>query len=150
MRLLTADTSFYPIPMLLNLIRQTLTPNYTEGILLLGEKKLCDTLEDCQRVIRDRNDKVKGYTAIPKGTYQIAWTYSPKFRRYCPLLINVPWFEGIRIHAGNTAADTAGCILCGVKSADGQLQQSRYTTERIYGIIQRAILEGDYVKINIS
>lgn len=136
--------------MLLQLIRQTLTDNYTEGALFVGEKKIADTLEDKQRVIRTKDDKIKGYTAIPKGTYTVRWTYSRKFGRYCPYIEQVPWFEGIRIHAGNTAEDTAGCILCGVRDAPGHLTLSKITTQKVYGIIQKALAEGDYVKINIS
>lgn len=136
--------------MLLTLIRNRTTRYYTEGELFLGEKKLCDTLEDRVREIRTRNDKIAGYTAIPAGKYRILWTYSYKFKRYCPELEQVPWFSAIRIHAGNTAADTAGCILVGQKDCVGHLTLSKITQERIYSLISSAILKHELVYIVIS
>lgn len=73
------------------------------------KKFFCNTLEDPVRP-----QKIKGDTAIPEGSYPIAITYSPKFKRYMPEVLNVPNFEGIRIHSGNTKKDTSGCILVGV------------------------------------
>ena len=134
----------------LTLIRKPSKDSYTEGELFLGEKKLCDTLEDVVRDIRNREDKVIGRTAIPKGTYLVDWTYSPKLRRYAPIIQEVPWYSGIRIHAGNTAYDTTGCILCGVKDTDGTLTMSKVTTERIYNLIAKAKIQGETVKITIS
>ena len=136
--------------MLLTLIRKPTTRDYTEGELFLGEKKLCDTLEDRVREIRTRSDKITGYTAIPAGKYRILWTYSNKFKRHTPELEQVPWFSAIRIHAGNTAADTAGCILVGQKYSAGHLILSRVTQERIYSLISSAILKQELVYIDIS
>jgi len=78
----------------------------------------CYTLED---VVRGDGDpakvagwKVKGESAIPYGTYKVLWTFSPqKFKRHTWELQSVPGFSGIRIHAGNSAKDTEGCILLG-------------------------------------
>lgn len=142
----TADTSY----MLLTLIRKPSTKHYTEGELFLGEKKLCDTLEDRVREIRTRSDKIAGYTAIPAGKYRILWTYSNKFKRHTPELEQVPWFSTIRIHAGNTAEDTRGCILVGRKGEEGQLILSRLTTEKIYNLISSAIMKKEPVYITIS
>lgn len=138
------------ISMLLTLIRKPTTKHYTEGELFLGEKKLCDTLEDRVREIRSPRDKIAGYTAIPAGKYRVLWTYSNKFKRYTPELQQVPWFTAIRIHAGNTPADTGGCILVGQKERDGHLILSRITTERIYSLISSAILKQELVYISIS
>lgn len=136
--------------MLLTLCRKPSTEHYTEGELFLGEQKLCDTLEDVVRQIKNRADKVIGYTAIPKGKYRVLWTYSPKYKRFTPELQQVPWFSAIRIHAGNTAEDTRGCILVGRKGEEGQLILSRLTTENIYNLISRAIMKKEPVYITIS
>lgn len=136
--------------MTLTLLRQNKTEHYTEGQMYLGEKKLCDTLEDKVRVIRNRQDKVIGYTAIPEGTYNVTWTYSPKFHRNLPLIEQVPWFSGIRIHAGNTAEDTSGCVLVGKKDGAGRLTMSKVTAERIFLLISSAVMRKEKVTIIVQ
>ena len=97
---------------------------YTIGHLSVNGQYFCDTLEDRDRGLTStmsRLDiakiKVKAQTAIPTGRYRIIFTYSPKFRRKMPLLLDVPGFDAIRFHYGNTAADSEGCILVGGTSA---------------------------------
>lgn len=75
-----------------------------------SESYICDTLEPPFRSL---------HSYIPEGIYRMSVTYSPKFRRKLPLLKDVPHRSGIRIHAGNTASDTLGCILVGVKAPFG-------------------------------
>lgn len=96
--------------------------NYTIGKLHIDGEYFCDTLEDAIRDI-----KVYGETAIPAGTYKVTITLSPRFRRWLPLLHDVPYFEGVRIHRGNTAEDTHGCILVGQNKIKGQVVNSAYT-----------------------
>jgi len=84
------------------------TNNSTIGELFIDGKFECYVLEDIEREV-----KVHSKTAIPKGTYEVVITMSNRFKINLPLLLKVPNFEGIRIHAGNTAKDTEGCLLLG-------------------------------------
>ena len=130
--------------MKLKLNRIALRKTYTIGKLYIDGKYFCDTLED---TVRDTNKsgkfdngekKVKGKTAIPYGTYEIKWTYSPRFKKYTPQLMNVPQFEGIRIHAGNSSTDTEGCLLLGENKKVGMVLNSRATINKFYPIIKEA------------
>ena len=96
---------------------------YTIGCLAIDGTYFCDTLEPA--------------TAIPEGRYPVVITWSPKFGQWLPLLLHVPLFEGIRIHAGNTAADTAGCILVGENRKVGHVLNST----RNVNLLKRRIVE---------
>lgn len=109
---------------------------YTLGILSIEGKPFCNTLEPTWRDIPPRGKEIKipGRTAIPEGYYPLFITRSPKFGgKWLPLLLHVPGFEGIRIHAGNTAEDTEGCILVGhtLKHYPGRLFDSRQWLQRL-------------------
>ena len=134
--------------MKLTLKRIALRSTYTIGRLYVDGNYFCDTLED---TVRDLNKngkfdngekKVYAKTAIPYGTYEIKWTYSPRFKKYTPQLMNVPSFEGIRIHAGNTSADTEGCLLLGQNKKVGMVLNSRATINKFYPIIKEACSKG--------
>ena len=100
--------------MKLKVIREASSKNATIGKLFIDDVFFCYTLED---VVRDV--KIYGETAIPTGMYEVKLTMSNRFKKVLPLLLNVKNFEGVRIHAGNTKADTHGCILVGmVKNLD--------------------------------
>lgn len=134
--------------MKLTLKRIALRQTYTIGKLYIDNNYFCDTLED---TVRDLNKsgkfdngekKIYGETAIPYGTYNVKWTYSNKFKKYMPLIENVPSFAGIRIHAGNSSADTQGCILVGENKAVGKVLNSKNTVNKLYPIIQNACKKG--------
>jgi len=120
--------------MRLQLKRIAKRSEYTIGKLYVDGNYFCDTLEDPVRVLKDINKdgdfsdlgegKIYGKTAIPPGKYDITVTYSPKFGRSLPRLKNVPGFEGILIHRGNSAKDTAGCILVGENKVIGRVINS--------------------------
>ena len=76
-------------------------PGYTVGRLYVDGKFFCNTLEDTVRDL-NRERKIPGKTAIPYGEYKVVFNWSPKFGRNLPRLLNVPAFEGILIHPGNT------------------------------------------------
>lgn len=104
----------------LKLIRETYSKNSTIGVLRINGTFFCYTLEDvCRDLNRDGdlNDrdetKVHGQTCIPAGRYRVIINMSTRFKKLMPLLLNVPGFEGIRIHNGNTPEHTHGCPLVG-------------------------------------
>jgi len=120
----------------------------TLGRLFNGSTFICFTLEDQVRI---NEPKVHGSTAIPAGVYQVTVTQSPRFGRLLPLLNNVPNFEGVRIHPGNTQRDTEGCILPGdTVSSDGQsIYNSRIAFGKLFDIINKALNQKDTVSIEI-
>jgi len=101
--------------------------NSTIGELSVNGQFECYTLEDKVRPV-----KIKGETAIPAGRYEVIINYSQRFDRLLPLLLSVPNFEGVRIHPGNTAADTEGCILVGVTKEQEFIGQSRVAFEQLF------------------
>lgn len=130
--------------MKLELERRFLGESYTIGSLSIDGKKFCDTLEDRVRdlnkngVFDGDEKKVYGETAIPYGTYDVVVDYSPKFKRELPRLQNVRHFEGILIHRGNTAEDSAGCILVGENKVKGKVINSTPYEKELVRILKEA------------
>jgi len=124
----------------------------TIGELYVDGSVFCYTLEDEVREVRGEpvsSWKVKGKTAIPAGRYEVRLTMSPRFKRVMPQLLNVPGFSGVRIHAGNTAADTEGCILVGKGAGSSSVTRSREAYNALFEEIQSAIDAGEKVHIEI-
>ena len=119
--------------MLLQLEREPSTKKSTSGRLFVDGKFLCYTLED---VIRDV--KVYGETAIPAGEYEVRLSRSPRFQKVLPEVLEVPNFVGIRIHAGNTAEDSHGCILVGSEQQKDKVLGSRVALEKLMSILEKA------------
>src|SRR6185436_11982224 len=128
----------------LKLIRKTFTDNSTIGELSVNGVFECFTLEDKVRPV-----KIKGETAIPAGTYEVAVTFSNKFQKFLPLLLDVPNFEGIRIHTGNTPKDTLGCILVGQGKGADSISASRLAFATLFDKIQ-AVVRTEKVFIEIT
>ena len=127
-------------------IRQQIADEYSTGI---EDKYFCDTLEPTWRDYKNGAYKVKGRSAIPEGRYAVVISFSPKFKQWLPFLLGVPKFEGIRIHAGNTAADTEGCILVGKNREVGKVLDSRIWLHRLKQKIVEAKGRGEPVWITI-
>ena len=131
--------------------------NYIIGNLYLNGIFFSNTLEDKDRGLKQdmaldiiKELKVYGQTAIPSGRYKVVVTYSNRFKRPLPLLLNVPGFDGIRIHAGNTPEDTHGCILVGKNDRVGQVRQSRVFMARLQQVIENTINNGGKVFLDIE
>lgn len=103
------------------------TDNSTIGELSVDGKFECYTLED-----KERDVKIKGETAISKGTYKVGISLSNRFKKLLPILFNVPNFEGVRIHSGNSNHDTEGCILVGTTRSLDYISNSRTAFDRLF------------------
>ena len=119
-----------------------------------AEKYFCDTLEPTWRDYANGAYKVKGRSAIPEGRYAVVISWSPKFKQWLPNLLGGPEFnrkwQGIRIHAGNTAKDTEGCILVGKNREVGKVLDSRIWVHRLKQKIVEAKAKGEAVWLTIK
>ena len=123
--------------MKLILTRHARRADYTIGRLEdENGMKICDTLEPIWRNYDGGELKIPKKSAIPEGSYRVVVTKSQRFQKYLPLLVGVPGFEGVRIHAGNTSRDTEGCILVGQNLQVGKVLWSRITLEKLMKLIE--------------
>lgn len=130
--------------------------DYTIGTMYIDGVRFCDTLEDTDRDYNRNGSlddpgegKVMHRTAIPYGTYRVTLRRSPRFGRDLPYLHDVPGFEGILIHRGNTPADTSGCILVGENKAKGQVLNSTPYEIELIRRLREAATKGEEVNIRI-
>jgi len=119
--------------MVIKIKRLHKTDSSTIGELTIDGKFECYTLED-----KEREVKIKCETAIPKGTYKVIINQSNRFKKLLPLVLNVPNFEGIRIHPGNTNHDTEGCILVGRTRSKDFIGQSRKAFATLFAKMKEA------------
>lgn len=132
--------------MKLELYRSDFHPDCTIGRLFVDSVFECWTLED---TVRAPGVKVKGETAIPAGTYRVVVDHSHRFCRMMMHVLDVPMFDGIRIHAGNTAADTEGCILVGTNRAERAVLHSRDALAALQPKAESALARGEEVTLTI-
>lgn len=131
--------------MKLKLVRKYRKETYTIGKLYVDGVYFCDTIEDKDRGLDDAMGlaeimikKRYGETAIPYGTYKVEITYSPKYKKLMPEIKNVKGFSGIRIHSGNTAKDTLGCLIIGKNTQVGMVTESRKTYNKLFALMKDA------------
>jgi hypothetical protein len=130
--------------MILELKRKIFTDDSTIGELSIDGVFICYTLED-----KVRDAKIKNVTAIPYGKYEIAITFSNRFQQYMPLLLNVPGFEGVRIHSGNKSTETEGCILVGGTRSLNFIGKSRVTYKTLFNKL-KSVKKTEKLFINIT
>lgn len=130
--------------------RHTFTDEYTVGDLEVGNKFICNTLEDKVRILNKATDKVYGKTAIPAGRYRVVMDFSNKYKKIMPHILGVPFFEGIRIHAGNSSNDSCGCILVGRYTTNGWLTESKKYQDQLYAMLKEAQNRGEQIFLTIS
>lgn len=139
------------------LTRKKFTKNATIGTLTTNGVHLCATLEPVDRGLSSdmtineiKSKKIANISAIPKGRYKVIMTYSQKFKKLLPELLDVPAYQGVRIHSGNSYQDTQGCILCGYFTQPDLLIESRQHTQSVVNVIKKTIDDGDEVYITIE
>lgn len=112
--------------MFIQLFRQFKTDRFTMGQMVIDGNHFCWTMEDVERIIGENcQGKIPHETCIPKGTYTVILSFSNRFQKYMPEVLNVPCFSGIRIHSGNLPEHSDGCILAGFEKTTGAISQSR-------------------------
>jgi hypothetical protein len=121
----------------------TISPVSVDG------KFFCYSLEDKDRRLELGNKKVYGKTAIPRGSYHVTITWSNHFQKYLPLILGVPGFDGVRIHAGNKAEDTEGCLLVGESYSTDMIYDSRSAFNRLFDLIEESLNKGEPVELEI-
>ncbi|WP_342645003.1 DUF5675 family protein [Mucilaginibacter sp. CSA2-8R] len=141
----------------LTLIRKAKSDTTTLGQLLVNSHFTCYTLEDKDRDLVQTMKpadiakiKVHAKTAIPKGRYQVVITFSNRFQKDLPLLVNVPGYEGVRIHSGNTDKDTEGCILVGYEQNTDWVGQSRMAMTGLMALLHQAVIKKEQIFITIQ
>lgn len=117
--------------------REWFTDKSTIGTLSFDGEFCCFTLEDtCRR------KKENGTTAIPSGKYEVVLDYSTRFKRVMPHILDVPFFEGVRIHSGNTPENTEGCVLVGLKRGENVIYDSKKAFDFVEAEIVKRLMRG--------
>ncbi len=125
------------------LTRDIKAPSFTLGKLQCGKMELF-SVEDAVREV-----KIPAVTAIPAGTYKVIINFSNRFKKPLPLLLDVPNFKGVRIHSGNTAADSEGCILVGTMRTKEGVANSRLAMGMVMDAMENAMQLGNEVWLEI-
>lgn len=133
----------------LTLNRIFLGSSATIGELWVNDTHLCDTLEDR---VRPEGEKVYGKTAIPEGVYKVVLSYSQRFKKILPEILNVPNFTGIRMHCGNSSADSSGCVLIGTWDGEKEdwISNSKVAFNKLMSLLQKAADNKEKITITIN
>ena len=136
--------------------RKVFSEKSTIGELHINGSYFCFTLEDKDRdlyktqpITEIAQKKLFGVTAIPYGKYDLALTYSNRFQQYMPQVLNVPAFDGIRIHSGNTDVDSLGCILCGMRIGNDAIFDSKIAVNGLMKML-KSVEKKEKITIEIT
>ena len=125
-----------------------ITPNL--GKLFIDGKYFCNTLEDPDRHLEEGGIKVPKETAIPRGVFKVQLSFSNRFKRVMPEVLDVPGFRGVRMHGGNSEASTSGCPLLGAVRTQTGVAQCGGVNERLINLIEAAEIRGEDVWLEVS
>ena len=134
--------------MKIRVVREIFSDTYTHGRLYVDGVFQCYTLEDKDRFLElPQNEKVPGESAIPIGEYKLIIDLSRRFGRIMPHVLDVPRFEGVRIHSGNTSQDTEGCLLVGNVRNRDRVTDSRAAFTSLMDKLEDAYERGQSINI---
>jgi hypothetical protein len=123
----------------LRLRREIFNPDFTLGKLYCDDSFVGYTCEDTER----EGEKVYGRTAIPRGRYRVEISHSSRFGKDMPIVLDVPGFTGVRIHGGNTAADTLGCPLLGAERTSNGVRNCAGVNAHLMDLLRAALAVGE-------
>lgn len=128
--------------------------NYTIGIIYVNGNRFSNSLEPTDRGLISsmsldeiKKRKIYGKTAVPTGTYKVIMSYSNKFKKYLPEVLDIKGFAGVRFHSGNTEKDTLACCLPGQNTQKGMVTNSRYYTDTLCSMIDAALKKKEEVTV---
>lgn len=136
--------------MKLKIYRDTFTEESTIGDLSVDGSFFSYALEDYDRKMEDGGKKVYGKTCVPRGTYDVVIDFSPKYNKEMPHVLNVPGFEGVRIHPGNMAKDSEGCILVGSTKSKDFIGNSTTTFNKLMTLMDEAYAKSEPITLEIT
>jgi hypothetical protein len=131
--------------------RDAFTDKSTTSTVTLGDALSCFGLEDVDRQLELYPErKVAGETAIPRGTYKVIVDFSQRFQCLMPHILDVPGFDGIRIHPLNEASQTHGCLGVGTTRKDNWISNSRVAYKMVLACITNELDCGNPVEIEFK
>lgn len=130
--------------------RNVFASKYTLGTFLVDGKPFGFTCEDTDRKLEAGGEKVAGETAIPRGRYPVIMSYSQRFKKPMPEVLDVTGFTGIRIHGGNTKEDTHGCPLLGSMRTQDGVANCRSINDRLITLLEVAEELGNDVWLTVE
>lgn len=132
---------------IISVVRFDYQPNHTKSIIFIDGNFFSFGLEP---EYKGGSPVLSQRDLIPEGIYKVILSYSPKFKRVLPEVLNVPFNSGIRIHPGNHPSDTSGCLLPGSYFSGNTLMQSRVKFDMLYDLINKWIFDKCDVRIDYS